>query len=339
MYSALDITGLVLGILGLSGTVLLVRYLLPKHRIASLERAYATAYCLYQCSVSEGLLLPNEQTKLREKLRRTRTSLNEVKNRVTCLGGTWRKIFTTLRRIYRNFGEINSSIHSICVQVASSSETGKERLEKDGIPYDPCMFPLATTVSLESFKMGDHGDTISVHQLFPSQQDLPHIFSTNIPNDIESAPYSEIIRPKPAPSPRHAPQHRDSVSSTATTVVEEPSSCDDHSTITTGTSTKHCDTELEKNEVHASPSLGFLLAALQKGVDPSNAVSNCCTDLQWRVNLLQAVSNSLHASESQGSDYSADLNQCKEDLLAVVGRLSKVSDIWARRETGPMLPI
>lgn len=122
-------------------------------------------------------------------------------------------------------------------------------------------------------------------------------------------------------------------------MVEESSSCDSHPAIAAGTSTKHCDTEPEKNEVNASPSLGFPLAALQKGVDPSNAVSNCCTDLQWRVNLLQAVSNSLHSSESQGSDYSADLEQCKEDLLAVVGRLSKVSDIWTRRETGPMLPI
>lgn len=69
MYSALDITGLVLGILGLSGTMLLVRYLLPKHRIASLERAYASAYSLYQCSISERLLLPNEQKLMRERLR------------------------------------------------------------------------------------------------------------------------------------------------------------------------------------------------------------------------------------------------------------------------------
>lgn len=70
MYSALDITGLVLGILGLSGTIILVRSLLPKHRVVSLERSYAATYSLYQCSVSEGLLLPREQKDLREKLRR-----------------------------------------------------------------------------------------------------------------------------------------------------------------------------------------------------------------------------------------------------------------------------
>lgn len=69
MYTPVDIAGLVLGILGLSGTIMLVRYLLPKYRIAASEKAYAAAYTLYQCSVSEGLLLPGEQTKLRERLR------------------------------------------------------------------------------------------------------------------------------------------------------------------------------------------------------------------------------------------------------------------------------
>lgn len=62
--------GLIFGIAGLSGTIMLVRYLFPKHRIASAERAYATAYTLYLCSVSKGLLLPDEKTKLRHGLRR-----------------------------------------------------------------------------------------------------------------------------------------------------------------------------------------------------------------------------------------------------------------------------
>lgn len=50
-----------------------------------------------------------------------RTDLNDVKNNVTCLGGTWRKIFTTLIRIYRNFSMIDSAIHLVSVQIAVSA--------------------------------------------------------------------------------------------------------------------------------------------------------------------------------------------------------------------------
>ncbi|KAK7691432.1 hypothetical protein QCA50_004831 [Cerrena zonata] len=342
MYSALDITGLVLGILGLSGTVLLVRYLLPKHRIASLERGYASAYSLYQCSIAEGLLLPSEQKLI---LRRTRTQLNDVKNNVTCLGGTWGKILSTLKIIYRILSTIDSTIHSICIQIASSSQKGKERLKEHGIPYEPCLFPLATTVnslSMESFKMGDHCDPVTIHQLFPSQQELSHI-SSNTSDDVASVPNSEHIR-SISPLPRNAaPRHRDSVSSTATTVVEESSSCDVRLDIAADTTPEHYGTESAvRGELDPSRLLRLLPASSQKEADPSDAVNSYCTDLQGRLNLLQSVLSPPQTSESpttQNSNYSADLEKCKEDLLAVMGRLSKVSDIWVRRETGPVLPI
>ncbi|KAK7691425.1 hypothetical protein QCA50_004824 [Cerrena zonata] len=276
MYSAFDIAGLILGIAGLSGTVMLIRYLLPKHRIASSERVYASAYTLYQCSVSEGLLLPEEKTKLRERLRRVRTDLNNLKNDVTCLNGTCYQKIIGLSEIYRGLGAIDHTLQSICTQLASTSREGRERLAKDGIPYEPCMFPLAATVShyLESFKASDASD---VAQLFPSQDDLSSCSSSDITVDTESTPHAETNEPQPSvcSHPTRAPQHRDSFSSTTATVVEEKSLYD-LDPDATGISS---DTKPVNDEPDLSLLLRLLPTSFQKGVDPSIALSSYCTDL------------------------------------------------------------
>lgn len=123
-------------------------------------------------------------------LNSVRTQLNDVKNDSMCLGGTWHQAIVALLAIYRCLSAIDQSLQSVLLQIAvspsflsyvgpnlihvhrqSTSRKGRERLEKDGIPYEPCMFPLATTIPshLESFRPSD---MLNVHQLFPSQEGM-----------------------------------------------------------------------------------------------------------------------------------------------------------------------
>ncbi|KAK7691436.1 hypothetical protein QCA50_004835 [Cerrena zonata] len=338
MYSPLDIAGLILGILGLSGSIMLVRYLLPKHRIASAERVYATAYLMYQSSVSEGLLLPEDKVKLRENLRRVRGRLNDLKNDAICLSGTWRQAVLALLEIYRSLNAVDRILQSICVRIASTSRQGRERLAKDGIPYEPCMFPLAATISdyLEVFR-GGNNDTSNIHRLFSSQDDIPRC---STPETSEyPPPCPEHNERRPSTSSR-IPEHRDSVLSTTTTVVEEDDAHD--MPLDTAKGLTPCDPSPEKDQASLSSFNPSPRSSFSKEVDPGLALSNLCIDLQSRAELLQSALTLSQTSESPsalGPDHAADLEICRDDLLILVGRLSRISNVWTRRQTGPVLPI
>lgn len=224
------------------------------------------------------------------------------------------------------------------------------------------MFPLAVTVSnsLESFRTNDASE---IYQLFPSQEGM---FEQNSPVDYTERSNAEPprcstlvvssqaeFRPShsdqgppagAAPYPSRAPQHRDSVSSTTTTIVNG-SPCHSKSDLVEDAATNQRNRDEPVKDVTTAslaPRSFLLPLSLPKGVDPGLALGDYCMDLQLRVDILQSVLShrqTFELSSTREADYTVDLEKCKEDLMAVLGRLSKVSGVWSRRETRPILPV
>ncbi|CAL1711871.1 unnamed protein product [Somion occarium] len=215
-----DISGFVFGALGVVGVFQLIfsliHYFTPRKRLNALEETYSQTYALFRCGLEEGLFLPKEAQRTEENLRRDRAEMNTLRARVFCARGFYRQCLDIWRGLSRRITAVEQRVQELRVQILSTSEKGRARLESNGQLYKPCISPPHTMALLSSTQEGmplpdPRTQTHSVEAVNSPNTTADVVTSRSDPN-YQPTPHcissaNEICRAS------IVPEHRDSISS------------------------------------------------------------------------------------------------------------------------------